>query len=540
MMMKRVLPSDFGVRFCPTDEELVHHYLKNKLIVDYQNLIIERDLYGEKATPWTLFTDDDPWQIPVDMLGTVRRNEKVIYVYTKLSHVGKTGMKNKIRTAGCGEWHGNATAAVKKNGVTIGRKRTFTFKTKEETTTVGQWTMYEYSLEGGDNDVVVCKIKVDVSKSSKGGRLVSRRNDINSTRYLLTESASSLDRVDLDDGSLNSLGRKRPATQLVGNNNTINNKKARSSSGVDSYFQDLLSEDTDQREEQIIVENINKMLANNDHHSTNSSVNGPMGAMIDQAAAKDDDSSAISSRFNSSVNVAALIGDNCSNPIHLDDFQEDDHRHHRFQLNTSSNYTINYQTDELPTVVMNYPSISTSSSFDAAALGVGDVSDNVPPAAADDLSVEHYPVDHLYFTTNKLFSDFSGHDQPVNVVIGEEKILDDQSIQQQCPTNIVKEDNKTDHTTTTCTSNDHESSPHCPTTMLHDDKEASAAVSDAIAVAPQDQDDDDDYIDHNPFLNPNLLLQDDIESVLKILNSDTENLAEEFCSNPKAFFETDT
>ncbi|KAL3506243.1 hypothetical protein ACH5RR_031625 [Cinchona calisaya] len=80
----------------------------------------------------------------------------------------------------------------------------------------GQWTMYEYDreMEGDGNDydydVVVCKIKVDYSKSSKCGRLVSRRSHINSTKYLSMESTSSLDRADLDDGSVNSLCRKRP------------------------------------------------------------------------------------------------------------------------------------------------------------------------------------------------------------------------------------------------------------------------------------------------------------------------------------------
>ncbi|KAL3506251.1 hypothetical protein ACH5RR_031633 [Cinchona calisaya] len=356
--------------------------------------------------------------------------------------------------------------------------------------------MYEYGLEveGGGNDydydVVVCKIKVDYSKSSKGGRLDSRRSHINSTKYLSMESKSSLDHVDLDDGSVNRLGRKRPPTQSVfydqesGNND--NKKKARSS-GVVSYFQDLLSEDTDKRREEIIVENINKMLANiheeeKDHHGTNYSVSGPMASMIDQAASKDDNSSAISSRFNNiradadaDVDAAALIGDNCSNPINLDDFEEVDHHH-------------NCHT--------------------AALIGYYD---NVPSSSNDVLTIEDYPVDDVRFTMDALLGD--DQHQLVNNVVNEEeqKIFDD------------------------------ESSQHCPTTTLHEDEEANSnattAISDAIAAAPQNK--DDDYIDHNPLLNPNLLLEDDIESILKLF-PDVENLGEEFYSNPNAFFEMET
>ncbi|KAL3507543.1 hypothetical protein ACH5RR_032925 [Cinchona calisaya] len=191
----------FAMRFCPTEEELITYYLermvKNQpLPSGWEKVMIVRDIYGESqsATPWILFRDDPQWQTTlVDPLGKILVNQKAIYVFTRLSKVGKTGDKNKNRRAGCGQWHGNsAQEPIKKNkgmGDLIGYKKTFTFRSSEET--LGQWTMQEYELAGAslvglnrsdyeNNNFVLCKIKTDDSKSSKGGRLVSKKN---STSY---------------------------------------------------------------------------------------------------------------------------------------------------------------------------------------------------------------------------------------------------------------------------------------------------------------------------------------------------------------------
>nr|XP_027120896.1 NAC domain-containing protein 18-like [Coffea arabica] len=182
----------FGVRFCPTDEELITHYLKNKVTeqpLPSDKFTIERDIYGENetATPWILFGEDAPWQTPVvDAFGKVFVHQKVLYVFTKLLNVGKSSDKNKKRIAGCGNWHNNsAPEPIMKNWgwgyQLIGNKRTFTYRSKEET--VGHWTMHEYELAGAslqginlENNYVLCKIKRDDSKSSKGGRLLSWKN----------------------------------------------------------------------------------------------------------------------------------------------------------------------------------------------------------------------------------------------------------------------------------------------------------------------------------------------------------------------------
>lgn len=211
-------PLPVGYRFHPTEQELVGYFLKNKVmgqpLMGWESeLIVERDLYGDGATPWELLRDDNgdlPWQIVVESSAKVVQSQKVIYVFTKLSTVGKKGKKkHKNRVAGCGSWHGNTSMEdVRDNygeGKVIGSKRTFTFSSQEET--VGHWTMYEYSIDAAANGLcpgmncenyVLCKIKKDESKISKGGRIVSRKR-----------ANSKLNEVEWGEVDEKSLGKKR-------------------------------------------------------------------------------------------------------------------------------------------------------------------------------------------------------------------------------------------------------------------------------------------------------------------------------------------
>ncbi|KAL3507473.1 hypothetical protein ACH5RR_032855 [Cinchona calisaya] len=154
--------------------------------------MIVRDIYSESqsAMPWILYRDDPQWKTTlVDPLGKILVNQEAFYVFTRLSNVGKTGDKIKNRRMGCGQWRGNSSEQpIKKNrgvGELIGYKKMFTFRSEEET--LGQWTMQEYELAGAslvglncsdyqNNNFVLCRIKRDDSKSSKGGRLVPKNN----------------------------------------------------------------------------------------------------------------------------------------------------------------------------------------------------------------------------------------------------------------------------------------------------------------------------------------------------------------------------
>nr|XP_027118253.1 uncharacterized protein LOC113735448 [Coffea arabica] len=167
----------FGVRFCPTDEELITHYLKNKVTeqpLPSDKFTIERDIYGENetATPWILFGEDAPWQTPVvDAFGKVFVHQKVLYVFTKLLNVGKSSDKNKKRIAGCGNWHNNsAPEPIMKNWgwgyQLIGNKGRSPIDPRRRLSAIGRCTSMS----------LVVQIKRDDSKSSKGGRLLSWKN----------------------------------------------------------------------------------------------------------------------------------------------------------------------------------------------------------------------------------------------------------------------------------------------------------------------------------------------------------------------------
>lgn len=71
-----------------------------------------KNIYGENegAIPWILFHDDDPWQIAVaDPLNKILTDQKVIYMFNRLSNVGKTREKNKNKIVDCGQQNGNTS-----------------------------------------------------------------------------------------------------------------------------------------------------------------------------------------------------------------------------------------------------------------------------------------------------------------------------------------------------------------------------------------------------------------------------------------------
>ncbi|CAI9115279.1 OLC1v1016136C1 [Oldenlandia corymbosa var. corymbosa] len=180
------------------------------------------DMYGKDATPWDLFSSDQknrfiiPWLPSFDPSGNVKVSEAVLYVLTKLSNVGKTEKsekKQKNRVAGCGTWHGNTTkepvTEADENGEysrVIGFRRSFTFRSSTHET-VGQWNMMEYNInpvahninpaQFNCEDIVLCKIKRDDSKSSLGGRLVSRKRKLCDDNA--TESRKKLNICDDDE-----------------------------------------------------------------------------------------------------------------------------------------------------------------------------------------------------------------------------------------------------------------------------------------------------------------------------------------------------
>ncbi|KAL2530220.1 NAC domain containing protein 32 [Forsythia ovata] len=169
-----------GFYFTPTDEDLITFYLKPKAM--RQPLpwdgILEKNLYGDNATPWVILTEND-WEISRQ---TARAYEDSVskdemYVFTKLKKIGTVRFG---RVAGSGKWNDNQPFKYIKNrqGEIIGIKKIFTFKVKGEKghekmdhMEKGHWIMHQYTLAGvslvqevKDSDYAICRIIRDLSK----------------------------------------------------------------------------------------------------------------------------------------------------------------------------------------------------------------------------------------------------------------------------------------------------------------------------------------------------------------------------------------
>jgi hypothetical protein len=152
--MGAMLP--LGFRFKPTDEELISHYLVNRVKGEQLSWdgIPDCDLYGEKP----------PWEICGD------KEEEKAYFFTELKKLSK----NRVaRTAGCGVWHENSSVKIYDNrGDIIGARKLFNFNVKEGSTTKNSsWIMHEFSLVGEQQqgtNLVLCSLQKKGSESSSG------------------------------------------------------------------------------------------------------------------------------------------------------------------------------------------------------------------------------------------------------------------------------------------------------------------------------------------------------------------------------------
>ncbi|EEF31406.1 transcription factor, putative [Ricinus communis] len=165
-----------GYRFDPTDQELVLHYLLNRVArkpLSCQYFISEIDIYG----------DMEPWQI-WDSLG--KADNDVLYVFTPLKKRAANGstILRRIGSNG-GSWHGEDSGKeFKLNGVKWTQKR-FRYENRKCKPHDGAWLMQEYSLDqslvnkikekrNDDNEIIVlCRIKknerIKKSRQSEGG-----------------------------------------------------------------------------------------------------------------------------------------------------------------------------------------------------------------------------------------------------------------------------------------------------------------------------------------------------------------------------------
>ncbi|KAG8364552.1 hypothetical protein BUALT_Bualt18G0009000 [Buddleja alternifolia] len=174
-----------GFRFVPTEEELIRSYLLKKAmgLPLPSKHILEKEVYGEKASPWDVLSDvsEAYWDLHVPMNihdekeKQIKKVKKTIYVFTRLKRVN--GRIRFARIAGCGTWKGQAVRTIYNiNREEIGMMKTFTFiaNNKGGGLINDHWIMHEYSLSGvslrrvvEDKDYVICRITREFFEETK-------------------------------------------------------------------------------------------------------------------------------------------------------------------------------------------------------------------------------------------------------------------------------------------------------------------------------------------------------------------------------------
>lgn len=145
-----------GFRFHPTDEELITHYLSQKVLDNYfcARAIGEVDL--NKCEPWDL-----PWR--------AKMGEKEWYFFCVIDRKYPTGLRTN-RATDAGYWKATGKdKEIYRAKTLVGMKKTLVFyKGRAPKGEKTNWVMHEYRLEGktpvynppktAKNDWVICRI----------------------------------------------------------------------------------------------------------------------------------------------------------------------------------------------------------------------------------------------------------------------------------------------------------------------------------------------------------------------------------------------
>lgn len=154
-----------GFRFHPTDEELITHYLSNK--------VVDANFYA-KAIGEVDMNRIEPWELP----RLAKMGEKEWYFFCVRDKKYPTGMRTNRATAG-GYW--KATGKDKeifRRKMLVGMKKTLVFyKGRAPKGEKTNWVVHEYRLEGKSsqklhkstkNEWVICRV---FHKSSGGNKV---------------------------------------------------------------------------------------------------------------------------------------------------------------------------------------------------------------------------------------------------------------------------------------------------------------------------------------------------------------------------------
>ncbi|CAK7329216.1 unnamed protein product [Dovyalis caffra] len=146
-----------GYRFCPSDQELIIHYLDKKVKnepVSCTFAVNDFDLYSKH--PWEI------WDIfGGNHLVSELDKDRGLFFFTQPRK--RSGKDSRFsRSFGGGTWHGEDAATLIKTADTelsTGLKKRFTYKNPKSPHSQ-KWIMFEFSLVGHSTDYVLCQLKV--------------------------------------------------------------------------------------------------------------------------------------------------------------------------------------------------------------------------------------------------------------------------------------------------------------------------------------------------------------------------------------------
>lgn len=145
-----------GFRFHPTEEELLHYYLKKKVSYEKIDLDVIRDVDLNKLEPWDLHERCK--------IGSAPQNEW--YFFSHKDKKYPTGSRTNRATA-AGFWKATGRdKAIRNSYKRIGMRKTLVFyKGRAPHGQKTDWIMHEYRLEDNDNSLhghedgwVVCRV----------------------------------------------------------------------------------------------------------------------------------------------------------------------------------------------------------------------------------------------------------------------------------------------------------------------------------------------------------------------------------------------
>ncbi|XP_062005547.1 NAC domain-containing protein 2-like [Rosa rugosa] len=181
-----------GVRFHPTDNELVSYYLHNKATMGdgFQSPYVSDcpDFYG-KWEPWTVW----------DKYGGNSHVEdgEPLFFFTKRKKLNPNGTRFD-RKMGTGTWSNQYFVKVVEEGKVIGLKRDFRYEGGSSSDQNNAWLMHEYELNKNDVTVLCTLRKKPTKPPPRGSETKKESVDENQRKRKLDEIVDDLEQ-DLDE-----------------------------------------------------------------------------------------------------------------------------------------------------------------------------------------------------------------------------------------------------------------------------------------------------------------------------------------------------